>query len=246
MKKLTTSIAMAILIAIQLVIADVGAAQATATPTPTSTPTSTPTVTPTFTPIAASVNQFYGKTAIFTGPWIDTGGTNVCTNAQIWSATTSTATVLFEQSNDKSIVWTVATVSNPSATQSFVGPGVAKYSRLKISAYTGGTLYGNITHGSCGVAAGGSVMTNTGILQANTHTVFGTAALSTGGAVTITLSTKAAYNSTGTYDCIANSHNATAANVSAMSIVKNSGTSFTIQSANASDTSTVAYSCIGH
>lgn len=76
----------------------------------------------------------------------DTSGFDTI-RVQIWSASSSTSTVLIEQTSGlPGAPWTVSgTLSNPSSTGELWSVPVAGPTRLNVSAYTNGTISGGIT-----------------------------------------------------------------------------------------------------
>jgi hypothetical protein len=84
-----------------------------------------------------------------TGAWINTDGN--CATAVAWSASTSSATVVLEQSNDGTTAFipgngtTDGTFTNPAVAATSLGCFMAKFSRLRVSAYSSGTLSGDLS-----------------------------------------------------------------------------------------------------
>ncbi len=72
-------------------------------------------------------------------------GTASAVEVQIWSASTSTATVLIQQSLDGSVWYTVATVTNPAlAGALYIGPP-APFTRVNLSARSAGTISAKVS-----------------------------------------------------------------------------------------------------
>ncbi len=88
-------------------------------------------------------------TTTATGAWINTDGN--CVTAVAWSASTSSATVVLEQSNDGTIAFipgngtTDGTFTDPSSTATSLGCFMAKFSRLRVSAHSTGTISGDLS-----------------------------------------------------------------------------------------------------
>lgn len=96
---------------------------------------------------AGNSHNLVAVTTTATGTSIPTNG--VCAQATVWSASTSSATVLFEQSADGTTWSTAATFTDPSSTATASAFHYAKFSRLRVSARVSGTLSGDIFWGPC-------------------------------------------------------------------------------------------------
>lgn len=94
-------------------------------------------------PVDASELALNGVTATATSHWYNVlqGG---IARAQVWSASTSSATVLLECSENPlgtpaSPAFACQTITNPTSTGAYV-TGAATYVRVRVSAYSSGTI----------------------------------------------------------------------------------------------------------
>lgn len=84
--------------------------------------------------------QLSAKTATATGGSYEAGPHDGSLHVFVFSASTSTATVLVEQSVDGTNWFTAQTISNPSSTGSYLIGPVAPFNRVRVSAYSAGTV----------------------------------------------------------------------------------------------------------
>lgn len=121
-------------------------------------------------------HDIVAKTATYTGATVATPG--VCASVTVWSASTSVGTVLFEQSLDGTTWFTVDTFTNPSlAAPQTSGPLYAPFSRLRISAYTSGTISGDVGWAPCNTATDTQIaMGANGAVKVQKSTVYFTKA----------------------------------------------------------------------
>lgn len=96
---------------------------------------------------APPTHNLVAVTTTATGATVPTGG--VCTMATVWSASTSTASVVFEQSADGTTWSTMATFTDPSSTATSSAYYYGKFSRLRVDTRSAGTLSGDLFWAPC-------------------------------------------------------------------------------------------------
>jgi len=94
-----------------------------------------------------NAHNLVAVTTTATGATLATAGS--CARAVVWSASTSSATVLFEQSADGTVWTTTATFTDPSSTATTSVWSNAKYSRARVSARASGTISADIAWATC-------------------------------------------------------------------------------------------------
>lgn len=96
---------------------------------------------------ANPTHNLVAVTTTATGTTIPTQG--VCTMATVWSASSSTASIVFEQSADGTTWSTMATFTDPSSTATSSAYYWGKYSRLRVDTRSAGTLSGDLFWAPC-------------------------------------------------------------------------------------------------